>query len=85
MIYIGKEFLVPFKGYVCKLCDCLLLDQQLISVHCQTSAHYMNHTAMVKMKEATSEGKIRSFNEVDKNRVVTSENTVKENNNGRFS
>lgn len=77
MIYKGKALLVPFKGYVCKLCNCLLLDQQRISIHCQTSAHYMNYTAMVKMKEATSEGKTQGFDEVDKNGVVTDEDTVK--------
>lgn len=63
-IVIGKELLIPSKGFVCRLCNCFLLDEQRVSIHCQTAAHYINYTTMTKMKEATSVSKKRSIDQV---------------------
>jgi len=63
-IYLGKELLIPSKGFVCRLCNCFLLDEQRVSIHCQTAAHYINYTTMTKMKEATSVSKKRSIDQV---------------------
>lgn len=56
--------LVASKGFVCRLCNCFLLDEQRVSIHCQTAAHYINYTTMTKMKEATSGGKKRGIDQV---------------------
>jgi len=63
-VAIGKELLVSSKGYVCRLCNCFLLDEQRVSIHCQTAAHYINYTTMTKMKEATSGSKKRTIDQV---------------------
>lgn len=63
-LFLGKELLVPSKGYVCRLCNCFLLDEERVSIHCQTAAHYINYTTMTKMKEATSSGKKRGIDQV---------------------
>ncbi|XP_060856919.1 zinc finger protein on ecdysone puffs-like [Metopolophium dirhodum] len=63
-VAIGKELLVSSNGYVCRLCNCFLLDEQRVSIHCQTAAHYINYTTMTKMKEATSGGKKRGIDQV---------------------
>lgn len=73
--------MVPSKGYVCRLCNCFLLDQQRVSIHCQTAAHYINYTTMAKMKEATSGGKKRGIEQVLEDQVVTGDDSVKENEN----
>ncbi|XP_025196071.1 zinc finger protein on ecdysone puffs-like [Melanaphis sacchari] len=72
-VAIGKELLVPSKGFVCRLCNCFLLDEQRVSIHCQTAAHYINYTTMTKMKEATSGSKKRKIDE-----VVEKDDDVKE-------
>ncbi|VVC36570.1 Hypothetical protein CINCED_3A008723 [Cinara cedri] len=64
-VAIGQDLLIPSKGFVCRLCNCFLLDEQRVSIHCQTAAHYINYTTMTKMKEATSGGKKRGIDEVD--------------------
>lgn len=64
MLYLGKELLVSTNGYVCRLCNCFLLDEQRVSIHCQTAAHYINYTTMTKMKEAALGGKKRGIDEV---------------------
>jgi len=64
MLYLGKELLVSTNGYVCRLCNCFLLDEQRVSIHCQTAAHYINYTTMTKMKEATLVGKKRGIDQV---------------------
>ncbi|KAF0751709.1 zinc finger protein on ecdysone puffs-like [Aphis craccivora] len=63
-VALGKELLIPSKGFVCRLCNCFLLDEQRVSIHCQTAAHYINYTTMTKMKEATSVSKKRSIDQV---------------------
>lgn len=65
--------LVACKGFVCRLCNCFLLDEQRVAIHCQTAAHYINYTTMTKMKEATSGGKKRSIDQVTEEEVVTKE------------
>lgn len=77
--FLGKEFLEFSNGYVCRLWDCFLLDQQRVTIHCQTSVHYTNYTTMCKMNNATSEGKKRDFDKVNKNVVATGDDTVIEN------
>lgn len=56
--------MVASNGFVCRLCNCFLLDEQRVSIHCQTAAHYINYTTMTKMKEATSGGKKRGIDQV---------------------
>jgi len=56
---------VSSKGYVCRLCNCFLHDEQGVGIHCQTAAHYINYTTMIKMKEATSGGKKRHIDQVN--------------------
>jgi len=82
MFYLGKELLVSSKGFVCRLCNCFLLDEQRVSIHCQTAAHYINYTTMTKMKEAaTVGGKKRGIDQViEKNSTVKQDVTVKEEN-----
>jgi len=59
-----------------------LLDQQRVSIHCQTAAHYINYTTMTKLKEATSGGKKRGIDEVNKSIIdatgddITQDNEV---------
>lgn len=57
--------MVASKGFVCRLCNCFLLDEQRVAIHCQTAAHYINYTTMTKMKEATSGGKKRTIDQVN--------------------
>jgi len=64
MLNLGKELLISSKGFVCRLCNCFLLDEQRVSIHCQTAAHYINYTTMTKMKEATSGSKKRTIDQV---------------------
>lgn len=76
-VAIGKELLVSSKGYVCRLCNCFLHDEQGVGIHCQTAAHYINYTTMTKMKEATSGGKKRGIDQVnDDVKKVESEKVV---------
>jgi len=75
-VAIGKELLVASKGFVCRLCNCFLLDEQRVSIHCQTAAHYINYTTMTKMKEATAGGKKRSIDQ-----VIEEDNDNKQNEN----
>jgi len=77
LFYLGKELLVSSKGYVCRLCNCFLNDEQGVGIHCQTAAHYINYTTMTKMKEATSGGKKRRIDQVDDDvKKVESEKVV---------
>lgn len=75
-IFTGKELLVASKGFVCRLCNCFLLDEQRVSIHCQTAAHYINYTTMTKMKEATAGGKKRGIDQ-----VIEEDNENKQNEN----
>lgn len=42
------------------------MDEQGVSIHCQTAAHYINYTTMTKMQDATSGGKKRGIDQVIK-------------------
>lgn len=81
LVYLGKDLLIPSKGYVCRLCNCFLLDQERVSIHCQTAAHYINYTTMTKMKDATSGGKKRGIEEVREKVVITDDDIIKANDN----
>lgn len=70
--------LVASKGYVCRLCNCFLLDEQRVSIHCQTAAHYINYTTMTKMKDATSGAKKRGIEQVLEEEVNKDENLAKD-------
>lgn len=78
VFFLGKELLVSSQGYVCRLCNCFLMDEQRVSIHCQTAAHYINYTTMTKMKEATSGLKKRNIDQVTIEDVkkVENENVV---------
>lgn len=43
------------------------MDQECVSIHCQTAAHYINYTTMTKMNEATSGVKKRGIDLINDN------------------